>query len=65
MHRYVIVCHAHKGAGRGQARARGEFYLRCVVGVGPGRQGSQLRALQQETHLGSSDDHQKYFRLLS
>ena len=52
VHRYVIVCHAHTGAGRGQARAGGEFYLRCVVGVGPGRQGSQLRALQQEeTHL--------------
>ena len=52
VHRYVIVCHAHTGAGRGQARARGEFYLRCVVGVGPGRQGSQLRALQtEETHL--------------
>ena len=49
LHRYVIVCHAHTGAG--QARARGEFYLRCVVGCGPG-QGSQLRALQQEeTHL--------------
>ena len=46
----MIVCHAHTGAG--QARARGEFYLRCVVGCGPGQRGSQLRALQQEeTHL--------------